>query len=107
MAVAFVAVQCEICLVVKFVTGQGVLFLVVPCIAELYLELCLAGSVVTVKCGLFWVASFGVTQCGLFRAVSFVTVQCELHWAVSGSVVCYCAVWAVFWRRHLLLCSAR
>ena len=54
-----------------------------------------------------WAASFGAMQCGLFWAVSFVTVQCELHWAVSGSVVCYCAVWVVFWRRHLLLCSAR
>ena len=52
-------------------------------------------------------ASFGAMQCGLFWAVSFVTVQCELHGAVSGSVVCYCAVWVVFWRRHLLLCSAR
>ena len=118
MAVAFVAVQCEICLVVKFVTGQGVLFLVVPCIAELYRELCLAGSVVTVKGGLFRVASFIAVQCGLCWAVSFVTVQCELHWAVSdsvfvtvqyglfsGGVIYYCAVWAVFWRRHLLLCS--
>ena len=42
---------------VKFVTGQGVLFLVVPFIAELFLELCLAGSVVTVQCGLFLVVS--------------------------------------------------
>ena len=57
---------------VKFATGQGVQFLVVPCIAELYLELCLAGSVVTVKCG-------------LFRVASFIAVQ----W---GGVICYCAM---------------
>ena len=62
----------------------------------LYLELCLAGSVVTVKCGLFRVASIAV-QCGLCWAVSFVTVQCELHWAVSDSVVCYvCFLMASF-----------
>ena len=52
--------------------------LVVPFIAELYLELCLAGSVVTVQCGLFRAASFIAGQCGLYielcRAVPFVTV---------------------------------
>ena len=58
LAVSFVTVQYEICLAVKFVTGQWVMFLVVPCIAELYLELCLAGSVVTVQCALFQVVSF-------------------------------------------------
>ena len=46
---SFVTVQYEICLAVIFVTGQCVLFLVVPFVAELYLELCLAGSFVAVR----------------------------------------------------------
>ena len=105
MAVAFVAVQCEICLVVKFITGQGVLFLVVPCIAELYLELCLAGSVVLSNVGCFgWhhllpcnVGCVGrchlllcnVSSIGLCLTALFVTVQYGLF---SGGGIYYCAV---------------
>ena len=97
MAVAFVAVQCEMsgC---KVCYWARVLFLVVPFSAELYLELCLAGSVVTGQCGLFrWhhllpcnVGCFGrchlllcnVSSIGLCLTALFVTVHCGLFWAV-------------------------
>ena len=61
---------------VKFVAGQGVLFLVVPCIAELYLELCLAG--VSCYCQM-WAVSGGI-------------IYCSAMWAVLGGVNCYCAM---------------
>ena len=100
-------------------TGQCVLFLVVPFIAELYLEMfgkvicyCAVGAVLgvvicmvvsfTMQYGLILVVSFITDRCGLLLAASFVvpcigSVIC--YWAVcalSGSVNYYCAIWAVF-----------
>ena len=76
---SFVTLQYEICLTVKFVTGQWVLFLVVPFIAELYLEQGLAGSVVIVQCRLIRVVSFTMVasftvQYGLLLVVSCITL---------------------------------
>ena len=94
--------QCGLCLVVSFIAGC-----IVQSFGVMQCGLFWVVSLVTVRCGLFRVASFIAVQCRLFWVVSFVTVQCELHWTESGSVICYCAVWAVFWRRHLLQCSVR
>ena len=69
-----------------------------PFIAELYLELCLVESLVTLQYGLFgWCYSLWLChlQYGLFLVVSFITVRCGLLLAASfvvlciGSVICY------------------